>query len=325
MLKWLNVAFAARALLSDTTCLTLTARQTEPGSPTSARLRQLLTVPISPFTFALVAFVQERSSALNCAEKLRRVGGAFSYILFNSRYAMKIALTDIRISHKCERALKIRGFHVIKMPPMPTLPAPMASHPDMLLTYIDGTILTSAEYCDSAAYLFCEIRELLPHIQIRFCDTAQGSEYPFDAAYNALSVGKKLFCRTKTVAPQILEFAKEHSFEIINVNQGYPACTTLALGESHAISADDGMCRALFENGISVSRIENGGILLPPYEYGFIGGACGVYKDSAYFLGNLDLHPSANIIKNTCRMANITPISLSDEPLSDLGRIIFLD
>ena len=80
MLKWLNVAFAARALLSDTMFPTLTARQTEPGSPTSARLRQLLTVPISPFTFALVAFVQERSSALNGAEKLRRRGGAFSYI-----------------------------------------------------------------------------------------------------------------------------------------------------------------------------------------------------------------------------------------------------
>ncbi len=61
--KWLSVAFAVRALLSDTTCLTLTVRQTEPGSPTSARLKRLLTVAILLFRFAPVAFVPERSSA----------------------------------------------------------------------------------------------------------------------------------------------------------------------------------------------------------------------------------------------------------------------
>ena len=37
--KWLSAVFAVRALLSDTTCLTPTVRPTEPGSPTSVRLR----------------------------------------------------------------------------------------------------------------------------------------------------------------------------------------------------------------------------------------------------------------------------------------------
>ena len=76
---------------------------------------------------------------------------------------------------------------------------------------------------------------------------------------------------------------------------------------------------------ISASIIENGGIQLPPYEYGFIGGASGVYKDKVYFLGNLDLHPSKNIIKSVCQLANITSVSLSDGELADIGRIIFLD
>ena len=238
---------------------------------------------------------------------------------------MRIALTDTRISQKCERALEIRGFHVIKMPPMSSLPEAMASHPDMLLAFLDGTILTSAEYCDTAAYVFCEIRELLPNIKIRFCDTAQGKEYPFDAVYNVLVVGKKLFCRAKTVAKEILEFAEEHGYEVIDVKQGYPACTTLTIGDRCAITADAGMKKALYESGIPVATIENGNILLPPYEYGFIGGAAGVYQDKVYFLGNLDLHPSASIIKEACIRAGATPISLSDEELSDLGRIIFLD
>lgn len=238
---------------------------------------------------------------------------------------MKVALTDQRISKCCERALEIKGFHVIKLPPMKQLPASMASHPDMLLTYIDGVILTSAEYCDCAAYAFSEIRELLPHIKIKFCDTTQGEIYPYDAVYNVLSIGKKIFCRKRSVAPEIIEFAKERNFEVIDVNQGYPACTTLALGNSYAISADPGMRKALFDNGVFVYTIDNGGILLPPYEYGFIGGASGVYKDKAYFLGNLDSHPSQRIIKDACLKAGITPVSLSDEKLADLGRIIFLD
>ncbi len=238
---------------------------------------------------------------------------------------MRIALTDTRISKKCERELEIRGFHVIKMPPMPALPEPMASHPDMLLAYIDGTILTSAEYCDTAAYVFCEIRELLPNIKIRFCDTAQGNEYPMDAVYNVLTVGKRMFCRQKSAAPEIIEFASANGYRIIDVKQGYPACTTLALGENNAVSADEGMRRALEECGITVGKIENGSISLPPYEYGFIGGAAGVYKDTAYFLGDLDTHPSADIIKDSCLKAGIKPISLSDEGLADLGRIIFLD
>ena len=62
MLKWLNAVSAARALFSDITYLTPTARPTEPGSPTFVELRLKLTVQTLLFTFALVAFAPERSS-----------------------------------------------------------------------------------------------------------------------------------------------------------------------------------------------------------------------------------------------------------------------
>ena len=60
--KWLSAVSAARALPLDITFLTLTARPTEPGSPTFVGLRQLLTAATLPFTFALVAFVPVRLS-----------------------------------------------------------------------------------------------------------------------------------------------------------------------------------------------------------------------------------------------------------------------
>ena len=60
--KWLSAVFAARALLSDITCLTPTARPTELGSLTSARLRQSSTELTPPFVFAPVAFAPVKLS-----------------------------------------------------------------------------------------------------------------------------------------------------------------------------------------------------------------------------------------------------------------------
>ena len=71
--------------------------------------------------------------------------------------------------------------------------------------------------------------------------------------------------------------------------------------------------------------IENGDISLPPYEYGFIGGAAGVYKNEVYFLGDISLHRSAKKICDAIRAEGFEPVSLSSEPLSDLGRILFID
>ena len=70
MSKWLSAVSAVRALLSDITFLTPTVRPTEPGSPTSVRLRLLLTELTLLFPFAPVAFVLERSSAHKGLKKL---------------------------------------------------------------------------------------------------------------------------------------------------------------------------------------------------------------------------------------------------------------
>ena len=122
-----------------------------------------------------------------------------------------------------------------------------------------------------------------------------------------------------------MEYAKAAGLEINNTKQGYPACTTLALSNSSAISADEGMARVLSQNGINVTLINNGDISLPPYEYGFIGGASGVYRDKLYFIGDYKLHRDAEKIENSIKEVNLTPLSLGAFPLLDLGRIIFID
>lgn len=236
---------------------------------------------------------------------------------------MICALVDERIDSASERALMIRGFRVIRLPASDKLSCAVASHPDMLLFYFQNKIISSAEYCESAPYVFSDIRELLPSVSIAFTNESLEKSYPRDAIFNALTVGGHLFCKADTVSPALLSYAKELGLKLHTVKQGYPACTTLAFGNA-AVTADRGMARALSDAGIKVTLIVSGGIELPPYEYGFIGGAAGVFRDTVYFLGNLDTHPDSELIRSAIEAEGFKAVSLSDGPLRDLGRIIFI-
>lgn len=235
-----------------------------------------------------------------------------------------IAIVDGRISDICERSLLRRGFYIIKLPPSKNLSTPIASHPDMLIFKHDGELITSAEYCDEAAYVFTDMREFAPSVRITFSAESQSPEYPKDAIFNALVIGNNVFIKTDTASRSVIDYSRMTGLTIHHVNQGYPACTVLPLGDKSAITADEGMALAMEKAGITVTRIRNGGISLPPYEYGFIGGAAGVYGKTVYFLGNPIFHPDGEKIIAAAEGAGFKSVALSDEPLSDLGRILFL-
>ena len=236
---------------------------------------------------------------------------------------MKIVIVDQRIDPICQRALEKEGFYLLKLPADPCLGEAVKSHPDTVLFYDDGELITTADYCEYGAYIFSDIREYRPDVKVSFTSDVRHSKYPYDCLMNALVIENKLFCKTDSVSPKIIDHARQRSYEIRHVNQGYPACTVLRFGEN-AITADQGMAKALTESGINVTLICAGGISLLGHEYGFIGGASGVYNDKIYFYGNLNSHPDAEIIKNAITNAGYTPISLSDQPLTDLGGMIFL-
>ena len=231
---------------------------------------------------------------------------------------MKIILIDERISQKCEMSLARLGYNVYKLPPDPDLGEAVSSHPDTLMFASKGEIMTTADYCDCAAYIFSDLREICPNVRVSFTSDRRSAKYPLDCSLNALLIGNKLFCKIDSASPALLDLAKEKGFDVIHTNQGYPACCVLAFGNS-AITADDGMANTLTNHGINVLKIKQGHIALPPYEYGFIGGASFVDRDKVYFFGNINDHPDGEKICDFIRMAGYLPVSLSDEPLTDLG------
>jgi hypothetical protein len=73
-----------------------------------------------------------------------------------------------------------------------------------------------------------------------------------------------------------------------------------------------------------VLLISEGGIELCGYSHGFIGGAGGVTLDTAYFCGDIFSHPDGEKIKNFCHKHKKECISLSKEPLFDVGTLFFI-
>ena len=239
---------------------------------------------------------------------------------------MKNVLADERLPQRTEQALSLSGYNVIRLPRSEDLPSPLASHADMLAFVAEGHLVTSEKYRRANAAFFEELEKTLPFKEFIYASTDFQKEYPKDAVMNALLIGKRLFCRKKSVSAAVTDLAERLGLRIVGVNQGYPACVTLPLGESAAITADDGMAAALSSEGIRVYKISNSAaISLPPYEYGFIGGAAGAVGDKIYFIGSLDAHPDSELIRQAVRKEGFTPVELptDDGRLLDLGRLIF--
>lgn len=229
-------------------------------------------------------------------------------------------LVDERISESCFNSLLSLGYSPIKLPPFPILPTAIASHTDILTFKFKDKIVFSKAYFD----MFFDILSPLNKQNIILTDESQGVNYPLDAIFNGLLIGDKLFCKKDSFSKEILEIIEDLGVKVIPTKQGYPACTALKISENAIVTADKGMQKALLSAGIDVLLIENGHISLPPYEYGFIGGAGEAYEDAVYFFGNIESHPDAKRIIEFIEERGKRAISLSREPLRDLGGMIFV-
>jgi hypothetical protein len=240
---------------------------------------------------------------------------------------IRIAIVDSRIGEDMERALTLCGFRVITLPRFSALSEAVSSHTDMLICRIGNEYISYADYCDEAAYVFADLSLLLAPSGAKFSFTADvvSAQYPNDCRLNALKMGDKLYCRKDSASEYMLERAEASGYTVVPSKQGYPACTVLKLNEESAITADRGMAKLLSEHGVRVTLIENGGIELPPHEYGFIGGAGGVFDGVLYLFGSPDRHPSGSIIIQTAEREGLRIVTLCDAPLCDLGGILFAE
>ena len=238
---------------------------------------------------------------------------------------MKSIIVDKRINEETERSLLKLGFNVMKAPSFPGLPTAICSHPDSLFFRFKRRLFTYADYAETALPLLSDIREYHRDINIHFVSDIPRSVYPEDTHLNALYINGRIFARRQSISSAISELCKAEGMEIVNVRQGYPACSVLKLDEKSAVTADKGMAKALSENGIDTLTITEGGIELFPHEYGFIGGASFVFSGTAYFFGDLQKHPDGARISDFIASKGLRAVSLGSGALTDLGGAVVFE
>ncbi len=203
----------------------------------------------------------------------------------------------------------------------PLLCAPVCFHPDMALYAVAcRTVVCAPE-------VFDEYKKILSPFGIRL---VQGKKelkgrYPQDVAYNVLDTKKAIFSLTEQTEPTILKLSREQNKACVRVAQGYARCGALAFGQS-VISADPSLLKAAKDNGLSVLPIRPGHVMLPGYDYGFIGGASGVLKNHEIaFFGDLRLHPDGESIRHFIKEHGFSVLEILDRPLTDVGTILRID
>ncbi len=227
---------------------------------------------------------------------------------------------------KIERSLSERGFNVYRLPKYMSLPMAISSHTDTLIFAHKNNVFCSCDYYNTAAKNIFDMLSTYDY-KIILCDTLLGNTYPDDIAFNAFCIGDKLYGKLDNIAREIKEYSDKFGMKKINLKQGYAKCSSLILGDIGIITADNGIAKAAKAEKINVLKISNSpeAVKLCGYDYGFIGGACGIYENTVYFTGNIGMHPDGASIIDFCERLGFKIVCLSDDRLCDIGGIMFFD
>lgn len=221
---------------------------------------------------------------------------------------------DCRMPQRMIEKLSQYG-KVFRVSKNPIFSEPVSAHPDMNFLQIGGTVFT--------------VSKNLPPIQ-NICSIPANTEkcfdYPNDVRLNAVCIGEDFLCRKQSIDPAAFAAAAALQKRMIFFRQGYVKCSIAVVCEEPKaiITEDAGIARTLIQYGYEVLLLPYHAVKLAPYEYGFIGGACGLVNDKLLFTGNIEAHPDYPIIASFCARFGVRPVSLSDEPLYDYGSILQL-
>jgi len=225
------------------------------------------------------------------------------------------------------------GIQTVALPDDSALDAPVRAHTDMQVTHLyrENFLSKPADNCkvgklynDFLQNLCCKGKNLVetsPMIQQG--KTVLQTLYPVCATYNVLLLGKYAIYNPKCIDSVLKIAIEQHGYEPVFVRQGFARCSVCVVREDAVITADAGIAAALRARGVDVLQIAPGGIDLPGYDTGFIGGASfKLAPDLLAFTGRIDAHPNADEIDSFLKAHGVEYIALTGAPVFDIGTAI---
>ena len=219
---------------------------------------------------------------------------------------------------------KLNGIFgdVIELPPDNDLAPPVQCHPDMIFTVVCGKMFLSKKYYD----INCDIVNHISTLggwELVLSEGPRGQKYPNDVAFNValtrdINGQPCLLGHENAVNPQLIEWAKMNGINFIPQKQGYAGCSCLTT-DAGVLTFDRGISVTLERNHIPHVCLKNGGISLPGYNEGFLGGASGFFENTIYILGNADTLPCSEELKQFALSSEYKVCSVSMDNVIDCG------
>lgn len=215
-----------------------------------------------------------------------------------------------------EKAFEELSVKVVGPTQNELLDAPVSRHADILTNYV-GNDTFLADYRQK--------------VLIEFIKQSGGtvkefnnikSPYPNDCLLNFADIGDYIICNKSILPRDILEMLPQK--QIIDVKQGYSKCSVCIVKCNTIITDDISIYNAVLHySNIKSLLVEKGSVHINKYDYGFIGGCCGLIdKDLLLFNGDLSIHTDFDKIKEFLYDNGVNYIDIKGKPLTDIGSII---
>lgn len=231
----------------------------------------------------------------------------------------------IFVSESIEKATKVyleRLGYMIEIPSDQRFYKGVESHPDLVLTVVGQTVIVDAQISENV------VKELLTlSIPFLFSHAVKGGNYPNNIALNGVVTPNYFIHNLSHTDQLLLEQMKQSGRTLIDVAQGYTKCNAVVLRTeqgSAIITSDKGIQKVLAKecSEIPVLAIESGSVKLPPFDYGFLGGASGQIGKKVVFHGSLNEHPNGVDIRNFIEAQGLECVDFPEIPLADIGSIL---
>ena len=230
---------------------------------------------------------------------------------------IKKAVIASKLSEPVTKYLENSGYDIITFYNNPAVDSRVAHHADLSF-FFDGvdTLFIANEMSD-----FCEQLNMYCK-NIVVINKKLRKEYPGDVLLNCVCTGKNFICNPETVSEEIFDKMKKNGYNIISVKQGYTKCSVVPVSDDAIITDDASVYAVCDKAGLDVLKISKGSVVLPGFEYGFIGGASGkIAHDEIIFNGDITRHPDYKNIELFLKKYNVNIVSFSGN-LEDIGSII---
>ncbi len=219
-----------------------------------------------------------------------------------------------------DNALKMRfedlSIKVVNVNENTLLDAPVSYHADILANYVGkSTFLVDKNQTELCNFIKnCDGKTvIIENIK---------SPYPNDCLLNFADIGDYIICNKSILTDEIVDLLPEKV--IIDVKQGYSKCSVCICKHNTIITDDISIYNAVSQyDNIKSLFVEKGSVRISKYNYGFIGGCCGLIdKDILLFNGDLSTHTDFDKIINFLYDNGINYIDIKGKPLTDIGSII---